>query len=183
MGEARRRREETRAKFLKMIDRWDFEPTDWERETVAAIEGLPSVTVRRYPKEALIYMRMKPQECHVNCRFMQEEDKSGRIRQVTGWMLEHRNYVLHSVIDQGDGFFCVTPMLVEAPTTFNFRPDPAIEWREEGGFRVAYREGHPIEPGVRCDPEQSRKDIALVRQRLLSGMNPYEAMKIDLNGG
>jgi hypothetical protein len=53
MGEAKRRLEETRAEFLRMIERWDFEPSDWERDTVAAVEQLPAVTVKRYPPEPL----------------------------------------------------------------------------------------------------------------------------------
>lgn len=181
MGEAKRRLQETRAKFLRMIERWDFEPSDWERDTVAAVEQLPAVTVRRYPADALAWMRMKPQECHANCRFMQDEDPNGRVRQITGWLLENDNYVLHSVIDQGDGLCCVTPMLVNAPAVFDFKPDPAIEWREEGEYRVAYRGGQAIEPGVRRDPAKSRREVSIMRERLLSGMNPYEAMKLDLD--
>jgi hypothetical protein len=135
MGEAKRRREEVRKQFLEMIDWWSFEPTEWEREAVEAIDRLPVVRVRRYPPHILKEMGMPPQKCHANARFMEENDPRGIIRRVNGWRLDNNNYVLHSVIDQGGGAICcVTPSLIDEPDEFDFRPDDAIEWREDGEY-------------------------------------------------
>lgn len=183
MGEAKRNIAALKASFLAELDRWDFPGSSWEAETAAELADLPRVLVPRYPDHALDYMRMKPKECHVNTRFMQDNDPEGQVRQVTGWWHQGGNYVLHSVIEQPGGLACVTPSPLHPENPFEFIPDPKIEWREEGDYRVAYRDGHPIGPGIRTDPQQELADLAEMRKRLHSGMNPYEAIRYGSRRG
>lgn len=178
MGEAKRNMEKLRASFLAELDNWSFPPTDWEARTVVEIQKLPVVMVRRYPDDALKYMRMPPRECHKNARFMQDNDPDGRLRQVSGWWFQNGNYVLHSVVDQYGDLVCVTPAPLHRENPFPFIPDAKIEWRDEGDYRVPYRDGVEIGPGVRADPEMTLTELAKVRARLESGMNPYKAIQM-----
>lgn len=177
MGEAKRKLEKVRASFIAELDNWSFSPTEWESRTVAEIQALPVIKVMRYPDDALEYMRMPPRECHKNARFMQDNDPNGRLKQVTGWWMQDGNYVLHSVVDQYGDYVCVTPAPLHPENPFDFIPDEKIEWRDEGDFRVAYRDGVKIGPGVRSNPTKAIADLEEIRSRLLSGMNPYEAVK------
>jgi hypothetical protein len=177
VGEAKRKLEEARATFLQELEKWSFPVSDWEARTVAEISKLPVVRVKRYPDDALAYMRMPPKECHKNARFMQDNDPDKRLRQVTGWWPQDGQYVLHSVVDQYGEYVCVTPAPMHHEDTFDFIPDDKIEWRDEVDYRVAYRDGVAIRPGVRSDPLKAIDDMKVVKERLLSGMNPYQAVQ------
>ena len=102
MGEAKRKLEAMRASMLKDIERWSFPPSDWEESVVASISKLAVVMVERASDEQLAWARMKPQECHANARFMEKNDPDRRTRQILGWWFQQGQYVLHSVIQQGD---------------------------------------------------------------------------------
>jgi hypothetical protein len=175
VGEAKRKLEEARKLFIAELDKWSFQATKWEARTVAEITELPVVKVTRYPDDTLAYMRMPPRECHKNARFMQDNDPDKQLRQVTGWWPQDGQYVLHSVVDQYGVHVCVTPTPMHSGGTFDFIPDDKIEWRDEGDYRVAYRDGEEIGPGVRADPAKTLAEIERMRQRLLTGMNPYQA--------
>lgn len=177
MGESKRKLEAVRKLFLDEFKKWAFPITDWEVKTVEQIRNLPVVRARRYPDDALEWMRMPARECHANARFMQDNDPEGRLKQVTGWWLQEGNYVLHSVVDQYGTYMCVTPAPLHREYEFDFIPDPKIEWRDEGDHRVAYRDGVKIGPGVRSDPAETLEVLDKIRTRLLSGMNPYEAVR------
>lgn len=179
MGEAKRNLERVRQSFLAEIDKWAFPATDWEARTVEELKSMPRTKVIRYPDDALEYMRMPPRECHVNARFMQDNDPEGRLRQVTGWWLQDDNYVLHSVVDQYGRLVCVTPAPLHPENSFDFIPDPKIEWRDEDDYREAYREGVCIGPGLRSNPEKTLAQLAVIRTRLISGMNPYKAVQAE----
>lgn len=177
MGEAKRKLEATRAAFLKELDEWSFEPSEWEAETVAQLSTLSRVQVNRYPDARLEWMRMPPRQCHANARFMEENDPEGRLKQVTGWWPQDGHFVLHSVVDQHGKYMCVTPAPQHPQNPFEFIPDCHVEWREEGDYRVAYRNGVKIGPGVRADPASSTAEVERIRRLLLSGVNPYQAMR------
>lgn len=85
MGEAKQKREALKKLAIQQFERWDFPPSDGEAQAVAEIASLPELMVRRYPAHMLAYMRMKPNQCHANARFMQDEDPEGKCRQVTGY--------------------------------------------------------------------------------------------------
>jgi hypothetical protein len=108
---------------------------------------------------------------------MQDNDPNKSLKHVTGWWLQDGHYVLHSVVDQNGDYFCVTPAPMHIENTFDFIPDEKIEWRDEGEFRGAYRDGVAIGPGVRADPLKAIEKMKAIKQRLLSGMNPHQAIQ------
>ena len=177
MGEGKRKLEAVRAKFLAELDDWSFPATEWELQTVAEIKRLPVVRVHRGSDGELTSMRRKPQQCHANARFMAKNDPEQRSTQITGWWLQDGNYVLHSIVNHRGQLRCVTPSPFNKENPFNFIPDPKVEWREEGDYLTAYRDGVAVGKGVRADPADALKVLAVVRERLLSGMNPYEAIR------
>lgn len=179
MGEGKRKREAMRKALLADLEEWSFEPTDWEARTVSEIQSLPIVTVGRGPDDQLAYMRMVARQCHQNAAFMEKNDPEGLTKQVTGWWIQQDNYVLHSIILQAGQYICVTPAPLESADSFDFVPDPKIEWREEGSYRIAYRDGVEIGKGVRRNPAKAVAEINEIKKRLLSGMNPYKAVQVD----
>lgn len=179
MGEAKRKLETVRAEFLAELDKWSFPATDWELATVEEIKRLPVIKVWRASDRKLKWARMPAQQCHANACFIEEQDPDGRSKQITGWWLQDGDYVLHSIVNQHGNYICVTPAPLQPENPFDFIPDPKIEWRIEGDYRVAYRDGVKIGPGVRSNPAKTLAKLNVTRQRLLSGMNPYEAVRCD----
>lgn len=167
--------------FLTELDRWSFPTTDWELETVKEIERLRVITVRRVDAATLEWMRMKPRQCHTNARFYEEKDPERLSKRIIGWWPQGGNYLLHSIVRREGQHFCVTPvdpkMVPEAE--FPFIPDPKIEARVEGDLMGYYRDGGKIGPGVRGNPAKTLAYNDAARKRLLSGMDPYEAMQVD----
>lgn len=166
--------------FLTELNRWSFPVTDWEVATAKKIARLPVISVHRVPAAQLEWMRVKPRQCHVNARFMEENDPEKRTKRVIGWWSQDGNYVLHFIVRSRGDYVCVTPVdeKMDAGSPFPFIRDPKIEVREENGFHGYYRDGVKIGPGVRRDPSKTPAEIEIVRQRLLSGMDPYEAVKL-----
>ena len=177
MGEAKRKKETVRAEYLTELAKWAFPPTEWEVVTVEEIKRLPVIKVDRASDRDLESMCMPPRKCHANARYRAENDPEGRSKQVTGWWLQDGNYVLHSIVNQRGRYVCVTPAPLHPENPFHFIPDPKIEWREVGDYREAYRGGVQIGPGIRSNPSQAIAEINVMRQRLLSGMNPHKAFQ------
>jgi hypothetical protein len=175
MGEAKRKKEQLIALAIKQFARWDFPATEAEAQAVAEIQKLPEIVVKRYPNDALRYMRMKPSECHANARFMETNDPEKKCRQITGYWPQAGNYVLHSVVERDGEIFCVTPLMIDGPDHFPFIPDPDIEWREENGFNVPYRKGLVVEPGLRIDPVENKRIAEVILGRIEAGMDPLRA--------
>ena len=150
MGEAKKNIEQMRANFIKMMERWMFEPTEWEAQMVAEIFELQAYEVERLPADILAYMKMKPQECHANCAFMEREDPDQLIKHVVGWSFIDNNFVLHSVILQHGKLTCVTPAPDHIKGPITFIPDEKLSWKDEGnGLRTWHRAGRQIGPGLR----------------------------------
>lgn len=61
--------------------------------------------------------------------------------------------------------------------TFDLIPDDKIEWRDEGDYRVPYCDGVEVGVGVRSDPAKMIDEMKVIKERLMSGMNPYEAVR------
>ena len=175
MGEAKRKREALIGLLKGQMQRWDFPSSKAEVDAVAEIEQLPTILVQRYPPEILARMGMPPNQCHANARFMQDNDPEGKCRQISGYWPQSGNYVLHSVVERDGEIFCVTPLSIGGPDHFAFIPDPDIEWREEGNYRIAYRKGVPVEPGFRSDPEENKRISAIVLARIEAGVHPLKA--------
>lgn len=179
MGEARRRQAELRDSLLRQADRWSFPATEWERAVVAELGRLPVLRVPKASEWWLRQTRMVPQECHANVRFMVVNHPDRGCEHVTGWMPMAGEFVLHSVVRYEGELVCVTPaqpFLCGTPDHVEFIPDPLIEWRPEGGGFVAYRDGVRVDVGVRTDPAETMRWFALVRGRLLEGMDPRQAV-------
>lgn len=176
MGQAKRKLEEIRKVFLAELEDWAFPPTDWERHTVIELQSLPIVKVQRYPKELISQMRMKARQCHVNALFMEDNGTKEGMKRITGWWIQGNGlYILHSVVLHKGNYVCVTPAPYESESLFSFVPDSKIDWHKEGAGFAPYRDGMKIIKGVRANPSKTIADHEIIKQRLLSGMNPHQA--------
>ncbi len=181
MSEAKRRREEFRQAALIDIERWLEPPSDAERALLIEVEALPFSTIERAPKRIMEYCLMKPQDCHRNAWGYCGNDPSMQSSVVSGWWRKRNGskppiYVHHSVVRNPSGTFCITPHFDEE--FLEFAPDPAIEWLEIYGMRHSRRNSKPIPYGVREDPDIVITHATMVRQRLLSGKNSWDALKV-----
>jgi hypothetical protein len=175
MGQAKQKREELKKLVLHFINEWDFPATEHEARAVEEIRRLPQLTVRRYSEAQLAYMRMKPNQCHANAQFMEDNDPERKCKRISGYLIESGNYVLHSVVERDGDYFCVTPVPTGGPSEFLFIPDYDIEWRVEGDKRVATRKGCEIKPGFRSDPEETKRISSIIRARIEDGIDPIKA--------
>jgi hypothetical protein len=166
--------------LLAEIDLWSFPVTNWELATVKEIDRLPAITVHRVDAAKLESMRMKPRECHANARWLEANDPEAGTKRIIGWWPHGGRHVLHSIVNHRGQYLCFTPVdeRMFPETRFEFVPDQKIEVREENGYSSYFRDGQRIGRGVRFDPVQALADLEIARQRLLSGMDPYEAVKL-----
>lgn len=178
MGEAKRREAILRAAILQECDLWDRPGTEWEARLVAEIRQLPVVVGERAPPHEMAWGGMRPRECHANCIFYAKNDPTGISKHVLGWWLQGDLLVLHSMIENGGRYICITPQEKDVPDVFPFIPDAKIQTVEDGEHFDYLRDGEPIVAGLRPDPEGHRAMIHLMRERILSGMKPYRAMTL-----
>ena len=174
MGQAKARREALRLKMLDEGGKWDFPLSAWETAVCADLSEDAVVVVRRAPPEQIAWMRMPANECHANARWYAKHHPSGRARAITGWWVQWPDFVLHSVVEADGLLFCITPVSFDE-TEFPFIPDPKISWIEDGEFRSAIRNDQIIGPGVRMFPAFTIARNAIVRERLLAGVDPFRA--------
>jgi hypothetical protein len=173
MGQAKVRREALRQKMLSQLEKWVFPPTPWEVAVCADLKEDDVVLVRRLPPEQLAWARMPVNECHANARWYAKNDPAGRARAVTGWWVQWPNFVLHSVVEMDGALICMTPSL-DHEAEFPFIPDPKITWVEDGQYYSAVRNDGVIGIGVRAFPAFTFAQTAIVRERLLAGMDPLK---------
>jgi len=174
MGQAKARHEALRHKMLEEGRKWDFPPSAWEAAVCAELREDDVVVVRRAPVEQIAWMRMPASECHSNARWYAKHDPTGKARSVTGWWVQWPDFVLHSVVEMDGQLICITPTPFDE-TEFPFIPDPKISWIENGKVYSAIRGGQIIGPGVRKFPAFTMARNAVVRERLLAGVNPFKA--------
>lgn len=176
MGEAKRREAVLRQQLLDALDSWSFPATQWEADTVTALEGLPIVIVERVAPSDLAYMRMPKAKCHANCQWYEANDPSGNFKAVTGWLVDpDGNYVLHSVVSDGTQYSCITPPIADNRAYFDFIPDSNITWIEnKNGMLRATIYGHMIGPGVRKNPAKTISEADIMNKKLLSGTHPMK---------
>jgi hypothetical protein len=62
---------------------------------------------------------------------------------------------------------------------FPFIPDSKISWIEDGDVYSAIRDGRKIELGVRVFPEFTMAQCAILRERLLSGIDPRKVVNFS----
>jgi hypothetical protein len=174
MGQARAKRDALRQMLLKKGQEWDFPPSLWEAAVCAELREEDVVIVPRAPADQLAWMRMPANKCHANARWYVQNDPSRKARVVTGWWVQWPVFVLHSVIETDGQLICITPSPyneVDIP----FIPDSKISWVEDGKVYSAVRLGQIVGPGVRVFPAFTMAQNAIVRERLLSGMDPLKA--------
>ncbi|MGY4569827.1 MULTISPECIES: hypothetical protein [Bradyrhizobium] len=179
MGQAKARREALRQQMLEEGKRWDFPPTPWEAAICAELKDESRVVaVSRAPADQLAWMRMPDKKCHDNVRRYVENDPLRKTRAVVGWWVQWPDFVLHSVIERGGQLICITPTRFDE-SDFPFIPDPKISWLEDGDVYSAVRDGRVIGPGVRAFPTFTMARNAIVRERLIAGVDPFKAIEFS----
>jgi hypothetical protein len=161
--------------MLKESSDWDFPHSEWETEICAGLREEDVVVVRRVSAADLAWMRMPANHCHANVRWYVENDPTKSARPVVGWWVQWPNFILHSVVEIEGQLFCITPSPITA-TEIPFIPDPKINWIEDGKVYSAICNGQKIGPGVRRYPEFTMAQSAMVRERLLKGIDPYKVI-------
>lgn len=178
MNQGKFRREELRKKLLNDFEKFMMEPTEDEALLANEISSLPVKRIIRESPERLKWGGMQPQECHQNCRAYADLDPTKISRQISGWWVRDEVFVLHSVIETRGGLICITPYMMDE-SELDFIPDQKIVWDKdaEGKFSAS-RAGKPTIAVVRRNPQKTIKQCIYMKNRLRSGLNPYDA--IDL---
>lgn len=159
------------------IDAWNFPPTEWEANVVRSLLDLPYVTAKRADEFSMRRWGMLPNECHANC-YRAALQSGGRIKHVTGWWPQGGNFLSHSIIFENGEFICITPSRFGQVTDLVFIPDNRIDKICENGDFQLYRDGRPIGPGVRMNPQATMQEGQRLRAALESGMDPIEILKL-----
>lgn len=106
--------------ILRNAEELAFLPSEREPDTLAEVLALPRVVVTRPPDEDLFAIGMRPNDCHSNCAAQVANDTERRSRHVWGWYIHGSNLILHSVVEIGSQWFCLTPQIVKTPSRFQF---------------------------------------------------------------
>lgn len=180
--EARAREARHRKAFADMVsaelDKWAFPPSVQEEAWLSELAAAPRVTVRRQPDGPLIQGGMRPKECHLNCSEQAENDPRQQTRHVLGWWVQGPILVLHSVIEVGARWYCITPQLAPMPTEFEFIPDDQLSWVDQGeGKRDIVRYGLAVPVGLRKYPQASIEMRDRLRELIAAGMDSADAWR------
>ncbi len=172
--------------IFKNVEEMAFEPSEWEATTLQEVLALPRVIVTRPPEEQLLAVGMRPNDCHANCAAQAANDTEGRSRHVWGWYIYGSDLILHSVVDIGGDWYCLTPQTTSLPSRFKFIPDSQIEWREssDGSGMDAFRGGRPLPLALRKYPHvhvQMRNEFM---ELIAAGVAAVDARdRVDANWG
>lgn len=141
--------------IFRNVEEMAFEPSEWEAKTLLEVLALPRVTVTRPPENQLLAIGMRPNDCHANCAAQAANDPEGRSRHVWGWYINGSDLILHSVVDIGGDWYCLTPQTTSLPSRFQFIPDGQIEWQpsSDGMDLDAFRGGMPLPLTLRKYPQ------------------------------
>lgn len=143
---------------------------------VKRLSTMDYVMAERLPKSHLLQMRMPKNQCHANSQWYAEQDSNAEA--VTGWLIQWPDYVVHSLVKVDGEYRCVTPV-DHADEAFPFVPDASIEWVDNGDVKIPTHKGMSIGIGVRRFPEFTLARTTIVRNRILAGTHPYEAMQFS----
>ncbi|WP_223568317.1 hypothetical protein [Agrobacterium tumefaciens] len=165
---------------LRNIEGVAFSPSDWEADTLAEVLALPRVVVTRPPVDTLLAADMVPYHRHANCAIQEANDPDGTSRHVTGWLVYGSDLILHSVVQIGSEWLCMTPQLEKIPKQFQFIPDPLIEWREssDGCGNEAFRGGIALHDALRKYPQDHIRARDRFRELMASGLSTFDARKV-----
>lgn len=170
------RRKQLDELVLWNVEQMAFPPSEWEAATLLEVLALPSVSVERPPKERLLSAEMVPHHCHANCAKQAVNDPGSR--HLLGWLVYGSDLILHSVVEIHGRWYCLTPQLVQAPTQFQFIPDPYIVWLESDGVRSFFRHGIPLPGALRKDPERHLLARDMFKSLMASGMSVADAREL-----
>lgn len=170
MGEAKHRREELRARMLVELERWMMPASPDEDRLNDTIRALTFYKVPRAPDAQLTYMRMEPQQCHLNASAYARLDPTGESRHISGWWKRGGIFFFHSVVLSQTKLCCVTPHYDRSP--LEFAPDFDITWTETEGVMNASRQGAKVPFLVRDFPEVIIAEATAARDALLAGAPP-----------
>jgi len=124
---------------------------------------------------------MVAQECHQNCKAYVKLDPTGESRMVSGWWKVDGGFVAHSVIENDTGMTCITPNFNEVDE-IEFSPDPEITWNaNKEGVYTPSRNGKALPKVLREHPDKRIAEAKRLRDNLLTGMDPYEAISQVIN--
>lgn len=85
---------------------------------------------------------------------------------------------LHSVIEVGGRWHCITPQLAPMPREFEFIPDDRLSWVDQGGGkRDIVRDGIAVPVGLRKYPKASIEMRDRLRELIAAGMDAADAWK------
>lgn len=140
--------------IFRNVEEMAFEPSEWEAKTLLEVLALPRVTVTRPPEKQLLAIGMRPNDCHANCAGQEANDTEGRSRHVSGWYIHGSDLILHSVVNIGGDWYCLTPQTTSLPSRFQFIPDSQIEWQpsSDGMGMDAFRGGRALPLALRKHP-------------------------------
>lgn len=175
MGDAKRKLAAMRQRHIELARWWDFPPSPEEASICDALREMEIINVRRASSAELSYMRMATNSCHANARWYEKNDPLKQSVAVTGWWVQWPDFVLHSVVKIRGVYICITPS-DSREGAIPFIPDPNIRWIERGDQLVPFKDGYEIGMGVRLFPEFSMAKMNIVKEKIVSGVNPLEAM-------
>ncbi|WP_421477669.1 hypothetical protein [Agrobacterium tumefaciens] len=162
------------------IEGMAFPASEWEARTLTEVLALARVVVSRPPADELLAIGMVPYNCHVNCDAQQANDTSGESRHITGWIIYGSDLILHSVVQMGRQWFCMTPQIIPVSPQFDFIPDPCIEWRkdDDGHGKTPYRLEVASPSVLRRYPEDHFRALDRFRELVDGGLSAFEAREI-----
>jgi hypothetical protein len=170
VGEAKARLAELRTRMIVELERW-MTPTSAEEDRLNdAIRALTFYKIQRVPDDQLTYMKMEPQQCHLNASAYAKLDPTGESQHVSGWWKRGGIFFFHSVILTRTRLSCVTPH--HDPSPLQFAPDFDIKWMESNGLMNASRDGLKVPFLVRDFPETVIAEATAARDALLAGADP-----------
>lgn len=175
MSQAKLKKEHLRQVMLREVEDLSRPFADEEARLAEEIESLPAIVVERVSQQQLDRMRMRPNQCHANCLFYEQNDPEQKSRLRTGWLDFQWVFDPHSVIERDGRLLCLTPMLIPGASVFKFRPDPAITL-DTHRFMVI-RNGSALESKVRRNPDLIALYADFIRSRLLAGADPAETAR------
>jgi hypothetical protein len=172
--------------ILRNAEELAFPPSEWEADTLAEVLALPRVVVTRPPDEDLFVIGMRPNDCHSNCAAQVANDPEGRSRHVSGWYIHGTSLILHSVVEIGSQWVCLTPQIVKTSSRFQFIPDALITWQNtsDGKARDAFRCGRKLPQALRKYPElhiQMRDEFNLLIALGMSAVDARERVDATLS--
>ena len=148
---------------------WIVPVTPQKAALAAIVAALPLQRIRRLPPDELGRLGTASRDCHANVR--RYLARTGAGHGVPGWWrIGEEAFVFHSVAATPRGLLCVSPYNGE--TSLEFAPDPAIRPTANGFVR----DGRPVPFHVRIDPGRVIAECTLIRDRLLAGWEPEQAV-------